>query len=270
MTQDQITQEIIETVNQVTKWHRDKYFKDSDGHDFYLGIRRLCRIFHCNKVSKLDSYWTGVDNLITADWVKVPFVFRYVYDYIGMQSEDDVFFEYMDDCIYKIHKEFPEIFPNEKWDGRSSYLASQCALANKRVRIEDFPEIYITDHAKKSDFHFVIRYKFKHNKHRITCLSEITFYYPMYTQVTKEITMNLFCVLETPNGSSYTTEERTNDEWLLRKTAFVKFLDIMNLMILPSKVSSLVGNMGYQSYQYLKSHWWDILHDTERNTIRLG
>jgi hypothetical protein len=203
---------------------------------------------------------------------RVDNICTHIYDYLGVDDETDLRSAYMDDCIFKIYQTFPNMFPDKQITTREEYIKKEYKKSYKDVSMEGYPDVYVTSTVRDiPNSYFDIMNKFRTTKKgEIYCTSQITFYYRLYTQVIMSVRVIVTYRLGRISNRKINKAEKDICKWMLRKIAFVKFLEIIDdLSFLPNNELN-DSRIDFSDYQYLKEPWYVIYMNDRRNKIRLG
>lgn len=245
---------IIEAAKHIKLESNDKF------NDYY----DLVSLFNCGRKDLLMDVWIGGWNATLPDEEKLNKIYEELFTFIGFRTEDDVEYEYDDDIIWKIQNRFPSIRKENFDDNRLDYVIEtagkrSCIMPEKVTSIF----CYDTSNGGKKDSSFKISHHFtiNENERRLYCKSEITFYSPENIEVTRYFTVFYNCSCSMTNRCNYTKEENLEiDKWMLRKIAFLRFLEIVNQR----------KDRSWHPDTYIDTYWFNIYTDRKRNKIKLG
>lgn len=258
---DDVCNMIIDIANEI-RYHMDNGLKPNQ---VYKEFYRLVSLFYCGKADALQDFWMGEWNTTMTDEEKIFKIYEELFKYIGFHNGDDVEYEYDNEILWKMQKEFIFLQGEEFIDKRFDYfiksIGSRMKISNEIPTTSYYFDTNFYN-KKESSFKISHYFKFSEDERKLSCDSEITFYSPKNIGVTRQLTVFCKCSCNLNKRLNYTKDENLElDKWLLRKVSFLRFLEI---------VDQCKQDRSWKQDDYINTYWIYIYANNSRNKIKLG
>lgn len=258
---DEIRDTIINVANEIKS-----YISDGENPvQAYKKFYTLISLFRNGKTCDLQNFWMGEWNTTMSDKEKILEIYRDIFKYTGFFTKDDIAYEYNNEILWKIQREFDFARNEDFADHRLDYFIYK----ENKLNILSYKPVCVfyyqcTKSYDKKESSFNISHSFNQDKNdgKLYCDSKITFYSPNNSGITEQFTVFCKYSCNLNNRLNYTEKENIElDKWVLRKVSFLQFLESTNCY---------KQERAIHLDDYVDAYWFDIYTDNYRNKIKLG